>query len=203
LSEQSTRIDDFRSLSDALIASLRASGAVSGIEVGELAPKFDLPNATGNSVSLDDRLTQGPVVLSFYRGAWCPYCSRELHELQEALPQIHSFGASLIAINPQAPDDSLGLVEKLGLAFEVLSDLDQSVIRAYRLSFDLSEALQPAYAERGLDLTKLNANGSWSLPVPATFVIDVDGIVRSRHVDPNYRERMAVSDILSALARLT
>ena len=202
MSEYSVNREDFRAMNDAQSARTGEWGIAPGIEIGAFAPRFTLPDATGHKISLDDRLAEGPVVISFYRGAWCPICNRELHGLQEILPEIAASGASLVAISPQSPDTSLGLVEKLELGFDVLSDLDQSVIRSYQLSFDLSEPLRPAYAERGFDLTEQNADASWSLPVPATFVLDRGGIVRARHVDANYRVRMDPADLLEALRSL-
>lgn len=191
--------DELRRAAVAMIEGLRASGAVPGIEVGEQAPEFVLPDATGAKVALVDRLATGPVVVSFYRGAWCPYCNTELQALQGSLDAIRDRGASLVAISPQAPDESLSLVERLGLGFDVLSDLDQSVTSAYGLQFELTPALQAIYPKLGMDLTQHNADGTWHLPVPATFVLDTTGVVRARHVDPNYLERMSIDDIVAAL----
>ena len=191
--------DELRRAAMAMIEGLRTSGAVPGIEIGELAPEFVLPDATGTKVALRDLLAIGPVVVSFYRGAWCPYCNTELQALQGSLDAIKDRGASLVAISPQAPDASLSLVERLELGFDVLSDLEQSVSSAYGLQFELTPALQAIYPKLGMDLTQHNADGSWHLPVPATFVLDSAGIVRARHVDPNYLERMPVDDILAAL----
>lgn len=191
--------DELRRAAMAMIEDLRTSGAVPGIEIGERAPEFVLPDATGTKVALRDLLAIGPVVISFYRGAWCPYCNTELQALQGSLDAIKDRGASLVAISPQAPDASLSLVERLELDFDVLSDLDQSVSSAYGLQFELTPALQAIYPKLGMDLTQHNADGSWHLPVPATFVLDSAGIVGARHVDPNYLERMPVDDILVAL----
>lgn len=193
---------DFRAATAELIERLRRDGVTPGIAVGEQAPQFVLPDARGAKVSLDERLQRGPVVVSFYRGAWCPVCNAELQGLQASLPQIGELGASLVAVSPQAPDASQAFVERLGLAFDVLSDADQEVARAYRLQFELPPELRPAYRRMGLALDEHNADGSWNLPVPATFVLDGDGIVRARHVDPDYRQRMTVDEILEALRSL-
>ncbi len=184
------------------IATLRASGAAPGLAVGDTAPDFTLPAATGPDVRLADRLTRGPVVISFYRGAWCPYCSTELQAHQAALPDLKDLGASLIAISPQAPDASLPLVHKHGLEFDVLSDLDQVVGAAYKVQFALTEDIQRIYPQIGLDLGAVNADGTWRLPVPATFVLDPRGVVRTAHVDPNYTERMTTSDLIDAVKAL-
>ncbi|MGE3448633.1 MAG: peroxiredoxin-like family protein [Microbacteriaceae bacterium] len=194
---------DLRAVVGRMIDRLRTEGLTPGIEVGEPAPRFVLPDARGEKVALDDRLADGPVVLSFYRGAWCPICNTELGGLQQALPQIEALGASLVAVSPQAPDASQAFVQRLGLGFDVLSDLDQRVIRSYRLQFELDPELRDVYGRMNMSLEEHNADGSWNLPVPATFVIDQDGMVRARHVDPNYRERMTVDAILSALEDLS
>jgi peroxiredoxin len=191
--------DELRRAAMAMIEELRTSGAVPGIEVGARAPEFVLPDATGATVALRDRLAAGPVVVSFYRGAWCPYCNTELQALQGSLDAIKDRGASLVAVSPQAPDTSLSLVERLGLGFDVLSDLDQSVSRDYGLQFELAPALKAIYPKLGMDLSLHNADGTWHLPVPATFVLDSAGVVRARHVDPDYLERMSVDDIVAAL----
>ncbi len=202
MTEPEIDFEELRRAAMAMIEDLRAGGAVPGIEVGKRAPEFVLPDATGGKVALRDRLASGPVVVSFYRGAWCPYCNTELQALQGSLDAITDRGASLVAVSPQAPDASMSLVERLGLGFDVLSDLDQSVTSAYRLQFELTPALQAIYPKLGMDLTQHNADGTWHLPVPATFVLDTAGVVRARHVDPNYLERMPVDDIVSALDSL-
>lgn len=193
---------DLGAMVAAMVERLRAEGTVPGIPIGERAPTFSLPDAGGSPVSLDERLGEGPVVLSFYRGAWCPICNTELAALQEALPQISALGARLIAVSPQAPDASGPLVQRLGLAYDVLSDLDQSVIRDYRLQFALDEDLRAVYRGFNIALDEQNADSTWNLPVPATFILDQDGIVRARHVDPNYRNRMPVEGIVATLADL-
>lgn len=201
--DETTPGPDFRAITADLIDRLRRDGLTPGIGLGSHAPGFSLPDAGGELVSLQDRLADGPVVLSFYRGAWCPVCNVELQGLQAALGDIRSLGASLVAVSPQAPDASLDFVARLGLDFDVLSDVDQSVIRAYRLQFELPEELRAVYRDRGMGLDEQNGDGSWNLPVPATFVLDRDGVVRARHVDPNYRERMPVEEILTALRSLS
>jgi peroxiredoxin len=187
---------------DRMVEGLRRDGVTPGIAVGDVAPSFDLPDPRGQTVRLADRLAAGPVVLSFYRGAWCPICSLELRALTAILPQVRDANASLIAISPQGPDASLALVESLDLGFDVLSDLDQSVASEYRIKFELSAELQALYEQFDMSLTKANADGTWDLPVPATFVLDRTGVVRAAHVDADYRERMEPTDILAALERI-
>lgn len=191
--------DDLRRLATEMVEDLRATGATPGIEVGSQVPNFTLPNAVGKQVRLADRLAEGPVVVVFYRGAWCPYCDTYLRELRARLGDIRSRGADLLAISPQAPDDSLELSDRLELEFDVLSDLDQSTSAEWGLRFDLPADLRRVYEALGMPISDANADGSWRLPVPATFVLDPSGVVRARHVDPNYLERMEVAAILDAL----
>jgi peroxiredoxin len=182
---------------------LTRSGAAPGLAVGDRAPDFTLPDASGEPVALADRLRLGPVVLSFYRGDWCPYCNLELRALQANLPEIRELGASLIAISPQAPDHGAALTEREGLGFDVLSDIHQEAIRAYQLQFTPPASVKEVYANVfGNDLSKQSADGSWDLPVPATFVLDRDGVVRAAYVDAQYTTRMEPGDILDALRHL-
>lgn len=182
---------------------VRQSGKTPGLAVGDPAPDFRLPDARGNQVSLQDRLASGPVVLVFYRGEWCPYCNTYLRALQAILPDIRKAGASLIAISPQTPDHSLSMTQKADLEFDVLSDATQQVIREYRVQFELPIDLQAVHLDAfQLDLRLQNADESWSLPVPATFVIDRQGKVVAADVDADYRRRVEPSDLLATLARV-
>lgn len=188
---------------DAALKEVEASGAAPGLAVGDQAPEFVLPDAEGRPVSLSERLAAGPVVLVFYRGEWCPYCNTHLRALQAALPDITANSASLIAISPQAPDHALSMTEKAELSFDVLSDVDQKVIRAYKVQFTVPADLQDLHVNVfHNDLRSHTADGSWNLPVPATFVIDPAGIVRAAHVSPDYRTRMEPAAIIAALSNL-
>jgi len=174
-----------------------------GLKVGERAPDFTLPNAYGKPVSLSAQLAKGPVVLSFYRGAWCPYCNLELKALHGALPHFERLGARLIAVTPQQPDKSLEQVKKDNYPFEILSDLDGTVMRDYRLYFTVPDELNNLYQDRfGLDLAAYNGPGRYELPVPGTFVIDASGIVRAAFADIDYKLRMEPADIIATLQTL-
>nr|WSY48753.1 AhpC/TSA family protein [Streptomyces sp. NBC_00886]WSY57511.1 AhpC/TSA family protein [Streptomyces sp. NBC_00886] len=178
-------------------------GLVPGLKIGETAPDFTLSDAKGDQVRLADRLSQGPVVLVFYRGSWCPYCNLELRAYQQALPQFQKAGASLIAISPQQPDDAMSMTEKHDLEYDVLSDVEQSVLAAYKIRFDLP----PHVTEHMLDstlaaLAKQQPEGHYSLPVPATFVLDQQGVIRARHVSMAYRTRMEPSEALEAVRKI-
>lgn len=173
-----------------------------GIKVGAKAPDFTLNNALGKPVSLKDKLQEGPVVLVFYRGAWCPFCNMHLHVLQQSLPEFRKYGAQLITVTPQTPDKSAEQFKEKGYPFEVLSDLDSNVMKAYRLYFELPPDLVTVYRKHGLDIEAFNGEGRTLLPVPGSFVIDTDGVVRAMHADTDYKQRMEPAAIIDALKQL-
>lgn len=176
-----------------------AKGANEG---GTHAPDFSLPNAYGRPVRLYELLETGPVVLTFYRGAWCPYCNLELKALREALPAIEKQGGQLIAVTPQQPDKSLQQVEQDGYPFEILSDLEDGVMKDYNLYFEVSDELDAVYRKMGLHLEDFNGEGRRGLPVPGTFVIDRDGVIRAAFADVDYTRRMEPAVVVDALKAL-
>jgi peroxiredoxin len=161
-----------------------------------------LPDATGTKVSLSALLAKGPVVLAFYRGGWCPYCSTELRALQARLAEFNAAGATLVAVSPQTPDASLSTAEKLNLAFPVLSDEGNQVAESFGLVFSLPEALREVYLGFGLDLPTANGDDTFRLPIPATYVIRADGTVAWRFADADYTKRAEPDDVLAALVTL-
>lgn len=169
---------------------------VTGIKSGEKAPNFCLPNAFGNPISLYDCLKSGPIILKFYRGEWCPICNLDLREVQQHIKEFDKFNAKILAISPQKPDDALSITQKHALGFEVLSDMDQAVIKAYNLQFDPGED----YHQRR-DLSILNGDGSVTLSVPATFIIDTNYKIIASHVEANYTQRMPPKDIIEILKK--
>jgi peroxiredoxin len=182
---------------------LEASQVAPGLATGEQAPDFSLPNRRNQPVSLADRLQEGPVVLSFLRGAWCPICQLELQALAEVDPEVRSLGAHIIAVSPQSVERNVEFGQTHDVAFDLLSDADQQVNRIYKLHFRFPELLRDIYVKSfELDLSNLNADNSWELPVPATYVIDSDGLVFARFVEMNYLRRMEPEDILLQLRKL-
>jgi peroxiredoxin len=138
-------------------------------------------------------------VLTFYRGAWCPYCNIALRSLQQHHEAITARGARLVAVSPQIPDESLTLREKHDLAFDVLSDIGSDTAKQYGLAFDLPDALAAVYDKLGFDLQRVNGGHPRTLPLPATYVIDRDGLIRWSFVDTDYTTRAEPADILDAL----
>jgi peroxiredoxin len=183
-------------------ALIQTGIAQQSVKTGEQAPDFTLPDVFGNEVTLSELLKQGPVVVTFYRGEWCPFCNLQLRAYQRILPQIQSLGATLVAISPQTPDHSLSTVEKKELTFIVLSDVGNKVARAYRIVFTLEESIRPLYTTIGSDLPTFNSDASWELPMPATFLVAQDGTVRLAFVAEDYTRRLEPADLLDGLGTL-
>ncbi|WP_159023383.1 peroxiredoxin-like family protein [Formosa sp. L2A11] len=195
---------DFMKRVDECIAESKAfEQGENAIRIGEEAPKFKLPNARGKNVSLENLLENGPVVITFYRGNWCPYCNLQIKALQDILGEIHELGANLVAISPQVPDESLTKDEITEMDFGVLSDQDAKVAYQYGVAWEVPEFLaEHMRVDRELDLEKINNGNGTMLPIPATFVLGRDGIVKWRFVDVDYRTRSEPRDIIDALKKL-
>ena len=185
---------------DQATRDLASSGVVdTALQVGGRVADFSLPNQNGESKSLSDLLKAGPLVISFYRGGWCPYCNIELSALQKVLPEIEAAGARMIAITPETPDNSLSTAAKHALAFDVLSDQGNGVARQFGLEFSLPNELRQLYVNFGIDLSARNGDDSFTLPIPATYVVGADGNVIYRFVDADYTKRAEPGDVLKAL----
>ena len=169
------------------------------LKIGQKAPNFKLTNATGNTVELKELLKQGAVVISFYRGGWCPYCNLELRALQQFLPEIKALGANLVAISPETPDNSLSTTEKNELTFEVLSDVGNKTAREYGLVFTLPQELRPIYEGFNIDIPAHNGDDTFELPIPATYVIAPNGTVIHAFANPDYTQRLDPTEIITAL----
>lgn len=175
---------------------------IKALKEGDTAINFNLPNAKGDQSQLSELLAQGPVVLNFYRGGWCPFCNLEFKSLHDILPQIKKLGATLIGISPELPDNSLDTIEKHKLQFEVLSDVGNKIADQYGLIMKVPEIIRPLYLDWGLDLPKFNGEDTWELPIPATYVINRNGKIVSAYVNKNYTERMEPGEIINALETL-
>ena len=193
--------DQFKILTDDM-SRVRSSGVLDQArKVNDGAPDFSLPDAYGHEVSLTTLLKAGPVVMSFYRGEWCPFCNLELRSLQQALPQIKKLGAGLIAVSPEKPDGGLLVTEKNHLTFPVLSDFRNEVARQFGIVFRVGDEVQNlSRTVFQNDLALRNGEDSYELPVPATFIIDRSGIIRFAHVEVDYMTgRVEPESVVSAL----
>ena len=190
-------------LYEAKIEELRSEFASkSAIGVNDTAPDFALPNPAGKSIVLKDLLRSGPVVLTFYRGGWCPYCNIQLRAYQGALAQITGLGGRLVAISPQLPDNSLDTASKNALTFDVLSDVGNKVSRSYGLVYSLPEEIRSALRSNNKALPSINGDESWELPVPATYVVARDQRVALAYIDVDYRKRPEPEALLTCLKSL-
>jgi peroxiredoxin len=191
-------------LYEAKIEELRADFALaSAVSVDEAAPDFALPNAAGKSLVLKELLRSGPVILTFYRGGWCPYCNIQLRAYQSVLPQISASGARLVAISPQLPDNSLDTANKNALTFDVLSDVRNEVARSYGLVYSLPEEIRATLRSNNKALPSINGDESWELPVPATYVIARDQHVALAYIEVDYRKRLEPEALLTCLKSLS
>ena len=182
---------------------LIASGAAARVRRSGPAPLFELADADGATVRLADLLARGPVILSFYRGAWCPYCNLDLQELQLHADRIRAAGATLVAVTPQTPVNSRKSIADHKLSFRILSDPGNVVADRYGLRFHLPDDVAAVYRQLGVDLSAFNGDDSWTLPMPARFVIDRQGVIRYAESDPDYTSRPEPTELLSVLASLS
>lgn len=171
------------------------------LKVGDKAPDFILENTLGENVSLKKYLESGPVILTWYRGSWCPYCNIALVELQEYLKEFKELEAQLIAISPQRADSTLTLQQKKELQFTLVSDTDNRVAQKYGLSFKLDSETHQLYEKR-ISLSKYNGNTEGTLPITATYIIDRKGVIRYAYINENYKQRANPKDILESLKTL-
>ncbi len=185
---------------DELIAS---GAAAKALKAGDRAPDFTLEDAEGQVHSLQDLLAEGPLVLTFYRGVWCPYCNMDLQALQEALPTIEAQGARIVAVSPQTAANSRRSQRTNALSFPILSDPHNEVAAAFGLRFRLPDYLEDLYKNAFKnDLAVVNGDESWTLPMPARFVIGRDGVIHYAEVNPDYTHRPDPSELLPTLQRL-
>lgn len=176
--------------------------AEKALKAGDRIPALTLRDHLGRSVDLAALSGEGPLVITFYRGGWCPYCNLELRAYQKNLAEISRLGGRLIAITPETPDNALTTAEKNDLAFTVLSDEDGRLADALGIRFELSEPVKAYFVRAGHDLPARNGEDRWSLPMPATYVVEKGGRIALAFVDPDYRKRLEPSEAIAALAKL-
>ena len=172
----------------------------SALAVGSAAPAFKGQDAAGRPVELRQLLKKGPVVLYFYRGQWCPYCNKQLSQLQDSLQVLTSKGAQVVVITPELPTNIDKTVAKTKAAFPIVHDQDFAIMKAYKTAFTVDDATARKYQGFGVDLKAANGAATNVLPVPATYVIGRDGKIQYAFFDPDYRHRASVRAVAQALA---
>ncbi|MFG0242342.1 MAG: peroxiredoxin-like family protein [Phycisphaerales bacterium JB054] len=170
-----------------------------GLAVGERAPDAMIQTRDGQQVSLASLYADGPVVVTFYRGGWCPYCARQLVEWQGREAELAEAGGRLVAITAESADNATATATKHDLGFDIYSDTTMAAAKAYRVYFDLDAGTKTKYKGFGIDLGTSNASGQWSLPAPGTFVIDRSGIVRYAWADWDYKQRADADEVIAAV----
>ncbi len=160
------------------------------IKVGDTFPNFQLKNTTNQVIELNDLLQKGPIIISFFRGSWCPYCNLELRALQQKLSELEAKKVTLIAISPQLSSYSATLKKTLHLDFELLTDQDNHLAKQIGINFELQDYVSPIYQNLGIDLAVYNGNTQQELPIPAVFTLDSTGRVTYKFVDSNYMNRI-------------
>ncbi|MDX9912525.1 MAG: peroxiredoxin-like family protein [Phycisphaerales bacterium] len=173
-----------------------------GLAAGEKAPVVKVKDAKGEVVSLGDAWAEGPAVVIFYRGGWCPFCNRSLSAWQDQASALEAKGVNLIAISPETPEFVESTTEKDGLKYEVYSDFTLDASRKFELLFELDSTTIEKYKGYGIDLSKRNASGTWELPHPGTFIVDREGVVRAAWVDEDYTKRVAPEVVMEKLGEL-
>ena len=190
---------EFAAAVDRLIQRLRQYGAgESAPQIGESMPPFVLPDDAGQMVSLDELLDRGPVAVTFHRGHWCPYCRININALVEAHRELPASGGQIVAIMPDLQKFVAELKAQSNVPFPILTDMDNGYALSLNLTIWVGAEVQKMMEGRR-DLPTFQGNSSWMLPIPATFVVGRDGLVRARFIDPDYRNRMMISDMLDAM----
>ncbi len=201
--EVALRSPQFTAVVDRMVARLEANNVgQSAPQVGEAMPDFVLPDEQGRLVRLEDLLAQGPVVVSFHRGHWCPYCKLNADGLAQIAPDIKRLGAQIVAISPETHQFGAELKAYARAPFPILADVDNGYALELNLLFWVGDEKRAAMKAGGFDVEPYNGNGTWMLPVPATFVVGRDGVVSARYIDPDYRRRMELDAIVEAVAAL-
>lgn len=196
------RPPEVRATMERATAELIASGAAGrALKAGDRAPAFALEAPDGTPVTSADLLAQGPLVVSFYRGVWCPYCNMELQALEAARAEFEAAGAKLVAISPQNRVNSRKSLRENALGFPILSDTGNTVAAAFGLRFALPGYLVELYKSLGNMLPLFNGDDSWTLPMPGRFVIGSDGVIAYAEVNPDYTRRPEPADMLPAIRR--
>jgi peroxiredoxin len=170
------------------------------VAVDRMVARLEANQVGASAPQIGDLLERGPVVVSFNRGHWCPYCQLNADGLAEIAPEVRRLGAEIVAISPETHQYGAALRDYAGAPFPVLTDLDNGYSLSLNLAFWVGDEKREAMKESGFDISLYNGNETWILPVPATFVVGRDGLVKARHIDPDYRRRMELDAIVGAVA---
>jgi peroxiredoxin len=185
---------------DRLVARLElADAGADAPAVGDPMPPFILPDEEGHLVSLERLVSQAPVAITFHRGHWCPYCRINTHALARAQKSIEADGATIVAIMPDRQQFAAEFKAEAKAAFPVLTDMDNGYALALNLAIWMGDEMAHFVAAAGIDVPSFQGNDSWIIPIPATFVVGTDGRVKSRFVDPDYRKRAEMRDLIAAV----
>jgi peroxiredoxin len=175
------------------------AGVPTGLKVGDKAPMFMTMDADGNKVSLEDMLKKGEVVVQFYRGQWCPYCNKQLSQMNDSMQMIKDKGANVLLVTPETKEGVGKTKMKTKVKFAIVSDSGMTIMKAYKVNFMLDAETVTKYKGYGIDLNAANGANGNNLPVPATYVIGKDGMIKYVYFNVNYSQRASVKDILAAL----
>ena len=191
---------EFAGVVGRMVARLKANNVgQSAPQIGEAMPDFILPDQAGQLVRLENLLEQGPVVVSFHRGHWCPYCRLNADGLARIAPEVRRLGAQIVAISPETHQYGAELKSYAKAPFPILADVDNGYALELSLLFWVGDEKREAMQAGGFDIAPYQGNETWMLPIPATFVVGRDGVVKARYIDPDYRHRMDLDDLLAAL----
>lgn len=185
-----------------LLAFSASAQEAEPLYIGQKAPKILAVDQFGERVSLTDRLNQGPVVVVFYRGQWCPHCNLHMSNIQDSLQMVLDAGASIIAITPEKEEKIEKTVAKTGATFSIIYDENHRIMDDYKVTFKLSGWKRFIYGLGGININKASGNRDSALPVPATYIIATDGTIYASHFNEDYTERMLVKDILVVLGEM-
>ena len=177
----------------------RAEVAVHALRAGDAMPPFLLPNAEGRLVASEDLLQRGPLVVTFFRGGWCPYCVMTLDGLEAALPEIQGAGAVLVTLTPETGGRTLATKRALSLSYEVLADVDNVVAMQFGIVFRMPEMYLALLMRAGIDLAERQGNPGWLIPIPATYLVGRDGVIRHAWINVDFTQRAEPSEILELL----
>ena len=202
--EQSKNIpQEKKDIMDEFLRSLIASHIENkSLKNGDRIPKHELLDIFGNKKNISDYFGEGPVIISFYRGSWCPYCNLELSELAKSLERLKWLKCKLVAVSPELPDKSFSFKQKLGLDFDVLSDPNSEFAKKFHIVFQLNKEMIEVYKEFGINIAESNGTKNSQLPIPASFIFDKKGILRYSFVKADYTERLSPETLIEEVEKI-